>query len=103
MTPMTVSEFKKVARLSNWEVYGASMKTFRAPFCKGQVVWKTVVSPPAKTGPYRRYYEVVEPIVGREYKKRFLTEMRKENERVFVLLKDAEQLLEISHVLDYCT
>ena len=99
---MTINEFKKAARLANWEVHPPVRSFARAPFCKGQPVLKTAVSPAPKFG-YRRYYDLKEPIDGREYTKRFLTEMRKSNEKVFAMLKDAEQLIEIAHVLDYCT
>jgi hypothetical protein len=106
---VSVDEFVKLAKLAGWIVTRDDKAWQSFPFCSYEAVRRVTVMRPlrrndsATTRAYGRDRYVFEALPSRKYKTRYLTEMRKHNEKVFALLKEMEDMKAIAPVLEFCT
>jgi hypothetical protein len=103
---MTVEEFLDAAKAVGWE-HTTTYRAWRsAPFCRSDIVRVFVLRFTDPSGDVRmKELWCVDDHYPRtsEYTKRFLTEMRKHNEKVFALLPEAKECQGLVEVLRYCS
>ena len=99
---MTVSEFIEVAKIMGWTV-SQDHNVFQSfPFCRSCIVRQVYVSMPQTGDRWVQRRALFVPIPGQPYSKRFMTEMRKANEKVFALIPEASDSGFVA-AMRYCT
>ncbi len=102
---MTVEEFLDAAKALGWE-HTTTYRAWRGvPFCRSEIVRVFVVWFTDSSGEVRtKELWCVDDHQFRtnEYPKRFLTGMRKHNEKVFALLPEAKECRGLVEVFRYC-
>ncbi len=100
---MTVNEFVEVATALGWRVQRKHNVYLGMPFCRPEIIERTCLQfYNAKTGDFKNAW-IYSPLEGRQYKKRYLTEIRKINEKAFALLPEAKECQGLVEVLRYCS
>lgn len=85
---MTVEEFLEVSSVIGWEEMDRFRLYVRFPFCKKEIVEVIVVSPSRVVCVNRRRQRLFKACPNTNYPQRYLTHMRKANEKVFAMLPD---------------
>ncbi len=101
---MTVNEFIECATALGWSVRWQQCQYAGFPFCTSMVVNATCLSETARDGRVINHV-LYETFPNRTYKKRYLTEVRKHNAKVFARLPEAGEkgFDGFVNVMRYCT
>jgi hypothetical protein len=96
---MTVNELVEAAKLQGWFIHSDKNKWVGFAFCRSAVCRCVTLSKQKKAAPYYTYRYLYEVPKGTEVRKRFHTEVRKNNA---VMEAELEELREVAPVLAFC-